>query len=192
MQTGGNSDIPDPSGQSDAEESAAWDGRDRRLGDRRDAPTRPWTSLFTPKRRATGRRRDEDRSSYVDRYSRRDVALLISIFLLNVGDAFFTMRWLDRGGLEANPVMDFFLDIGPGAFLAQKCLVVGFWLLLLLVHKNFRFARVGLYASLAAYAVLMAVHFAIIALGIEPPKQVHVPAAEPEHIIQTADRPRAE
>ena len=102
------------------------------------------------------------------------------------------MRWLDRGGLEANPVMAFFLDIGPGAFLVQKCLVVGFWLLLLLVHKNFRFARVGLYASLAVYAVLIAVHLAIIGLGIEPPKQVEVPASEPEHIIQTADRPRAE
>ena len=39
--------------------------------------------------------------------------------------------------------MDFFLDIGPGAFLVQKCFVVGAWLLLLLVHKNFRFARIG-------------------------------------------------
>ncbi|MDC1295126.1 DUF5658 family protein [Myxococcota bacterium] len=191
MQAGSNSGIPDPSGKSDAEKSALWNGSDRRAGDRRDAPTRPWTSFFTPKRRATGRR-DEDHSSYVDRYTRRDVALLISIFLLNVGDALFTMRWLNRGGLEANPVMDFFLDIGPGAFLAQKCLVVGFWLLILLVHKNFRFARAGLYASLAVYAVLMAIHLAIIALGIEPPKQVEVTASEPGHIIQTADRPRAE
>jgi len=191
VQAGSNSGIPDPSGTSDAEESASWNGSDRRAGDRRDVPTRPWTSLFTPKRRATGRR-EEDHSSYVDRYTRRDVALLTSIFLLNVGDALFTMRWLDRGGLEANPVMDFFLDIGPGAFLAQKCLVVGFWLLILLVHKNFRFARAGLYASLAVYAVLMAVHLAIIALGIEPPKQVEATASEPAHIIQTADRPRAE
>ena len=191
MQAGSNSGIPDPSGTSDAAESASWNGSDRRAGDRRDVPTRPWTSLFTPKRRANGRR-EEDHSSYVDRYTRRDVALLISIFVLNVGDALFTMRWLDRGGLEANPVMDFFLDIGPGAFLAQKCLVVGFWLLILLVHKNFRFARAGLYASLAVYAVLMAVHLAIIALGIEPPKQVEVTASEPARIIQTADRPRAE
>jgi hypothetical protein len=94
----------------------------------------------------------------------------VTIFLLNVGDAFFTMRWLDRGGKEANPVMEFFLDIGPGAFLAQKCLLVGIWLLVLVVHKNFRFARVGLYATLVVYAVLMLVHFSIIAFGIEPPK----------------------
>ena len=66
-------------------------------------------------------------------------------------------------------MMDFFLDIGPGAFLIQKCIVVGIWLVALLVHKNFRFARIGLYISFAAYAVLMIIHFGIIALGIDPP-----------------------
>lgn len=159
----------------------AWEASDRRVGDRRDAPTRPWTSFFTPQRRARGRRA-EDVRSYVDRYTRRDVLLVMSIFLLNVGDAFFTMLWLSRGGREANPVMDFFLDIGPWAFLAQKCLVVGFWLLILLVHKNFRFARIGLYASLVVYALLMILHFGIIALGIEPPKD---PPAEslPEGVV---------
>ena len=35
-----------------------------------------------------------------------------------------TMRWLHRGGREANPVMDFFLDLGPVAFLAQTCKAV--------------------------------------------------------------------
>jgi len=149
--------------------------------------------MLTPRRRASGRR-ESDRSGYVDRYTRYDVWLLLSVFLLNVGDAAFTMRWLSRGGREANPVMDFFLDIGPGAFLAQKCLVVGFWLLLLLVHKNFRFARVGLYASLAVYAVLMLVHFGIIAFGVEPPPRTidDAATAEPPAIIRTADRPTAE
>ncbi len=76
------------------------------------------------------------------------------------------LRELDEA--EPHPIMDFFLDIGPGAFLIQKCLVVGIWLVILLVHKNFRFARLGLYASLVVYALLMVVHFGIIALGITP------------------------
>jgi len=124
--------------------------------------------MLGPLRRAHGRR-TSDQAGYVDRYSRRDVALILTIFIMNVGDAFFTMLWLDRGGKEANPVMDFFLDIGPGAFLIQKCIVVGIWLVALLVHKNFRFARIGLYISLVAYGILMLIHFGIIALGIEPP-----------------------
>lgn len=124
--------------------------------------------MWGPLRRAVGRR-TSDQAGYVDRYSRRDVALILSIFIMNVGDAFFTMIWLSRGGQEANPVMDFFLDIGPGAFLIQKCIVVGIWLVALLVHKNFRFARIGLYISLFAYAILMLIHFGIIAFDIEPP-----------------------
>jgi hypothetical protein len=142
---------------------------ERRETDRRLQPTRPWIGMLGPLRRARHGRRTSDHSGYVDRYSRRDVALILTIFVLNVGDAFFTMLWLDRGGQEANPVMDFFLDIGPGAFLIQKCIVVGIWLVALLVHKNFRFARIGLYISLVAYAALMLVHFGIIAFAIDPP-----------------------
>lgn len=142
---------------------------ERRNPDRRNRPTTPWKDLFSPLRRARGRRAG-DRKGYVDRYSRQDVALLLAIFLLNVADAFLTMLWLHRGGREANPVMDYFLDIGPAAFLAQKILVVGFWLILLLVHKNFRFAKIGLYASLAVYSMLLIVHFGIIVFRIEPPR----------------------
>jgi hypothetical protein len=161
-----------PSGKSnegaEALTSDGWIGPDRRAADRRDTPTRLLPRLSTPARREGGRR-DTDHSSYVDRYTKRDVALLLTIFLMNVGDALLTMMWLERGGREANPVMDFFLDIGPTAFLVQKCLVVGFWLVILLAHKNFRFAKLGLYASLVVYAMLMIIHFSIIALKIEPP-----------------------
>jgi hypothetical protein len=120
---------------------------------------RPRRSLLLRRAHGPGIRPE----GYVDRYSKRDVALLVAIFALNIADAFMTMLWLHRGGREANPIMAFFLDIGPVAFLAQKCLIVGFWLILLLVHKNFRFAKVGLYASLAVYALLLIVHFSIVA-----------------------------
>ena len=120
-----------------------------------------------------------DHRSYVDVYNHKDVALLLMIFLLNLGDAFFTMLWLDRGGGEANPVMNYFLDISPGAFIAQKCFVVGLWLVVLVVHKNFRFARIGLKLSLGVYALLLLVHFGIIAFDISPSGEIEVPAGIP-------------
>ena len=163
----------------------------RRGRDRRARPTTPWKDLFSPLRRARGRRAG-DRKGYVDRYSKQDVALLFTIFLLNIADAFMTMLWLHRGGGEANPVMEFFLDIGPFAFLAQKCLVVGFWLILLLVHKNFRFAKIGLHASLVVYALLLLLHFTIVALGIEPPPRSTdtqaLPGADP--VVYAAEASR--
>ncbi len=161
---------------------------DRRTGDRRERPTRPWSGILGPLRRSRGRR-IEDRASYVDRYSRRDVALILAVFLLNVGDAFFTMLWLDRGGKEANPVMDFLLDIGPTAFLIQKCVVVGIWLVVLLVHKNFRFARLGIYISLAAYLGLILVHFGILASGIDPASSREI---EPGRLMLERSEPRSE
>jgi len=191
------------------EDSGDWDGVERRDADRRESPTRPLTAIRGPLRRVRGRR-DEDQIGYVDRYSRREVALILSVFLMNVGDAFLTMLWLQRGGREANPIMDFFLDIGPGAFLLQKCLVVGVWLVVLLVHKNFRFARLGLYASLVVYALLMIVHFGILAFDIKPvdstdaglegtnEKQGVVQVVDPSDprvsltLSRTGDQPRAE
>lgn len=171
----------------DVESDAVRVDRERRNADRRNRPTAPWKDLFSPLRRARGRRAS-DQNGYVDRYSKRDVGLLFAIFLLNIADAFMTMLWLHRGGREANPIMEFFLDIGPVAFLAQKCLIVGFWLILLLVHKNFRFAKIGLYASLAVYALLLIVHFGIVAFDIQPPPR----SANVDALNRTGDRSAAE
>jgi hypothetical protein len=124
-------------------------------------------------------RRSVDHRSYVDVYDRKDVALLLVIFALNLGDAFFTMLWLERGGREANPVMNFLLDISPAAFIAQKCFVVGLWLVVLMVHKNFRLARIGLKIVLGAYALLFLVHSGIIAFDLDPPSEIEEPADIP-------------
>ncbi len=165
----------DESGSTLAEGST---GDDLRASERRQQPTRPWVGWLGPLRRAKGRR-TADHRGYVDVYDRKDVALLLAIFLLNVGDAFFTMIWLNRGGREANPVMNFLLDISPGAFIAQKCFVVGLWLMVLLIHKNFRFARLGLKLTLGVYALLFLLHFGIIAFDISPPREFEIPAGIP-------------
>lgn len=145
---------------------------------------------MTPSRRSQGRR-ESDREGYVDRYTKQDVALLMTIFLLNVGDALMTLLWLDRGGREANPIMDFFLEIGPWAFLVQKCLVVGLWLVILVVHKNFRLARIGLYSALVVYGTLMIVHFGIVAFGIEPPPPTRPTDTSPANATESSiTRPR--
>jgi hypothetical protein len=54
-------------------------------------------------------------------------------------------------------------------FLLQKCVVVGLWLVILVIHKNFRIARWGLWAALALYTAILFYHFALQAGG--PPPQ---------------------
>jgi hypothetical protein len=85
--------------------------------------------------------------------------------------------------------MDFLLDIGPWAFIAQKCLVVGLWLVILVVHKNFRLARIGLYSALVVYGLLLIVHFGIIVLGIEPTRTASGPPPTATFAPRIASQP---
>ncbi len=137
-------------------------GLDRRHSDdRREEPTRGWDSLLGFHRRKHGRRTGEQDNIYVDSYSRNDVALTIGVLVLNVLDAFFTLRWLEMGGGEGNPLMDMLIKSSDMLFLLQKCVVVGLWLVVLIVHKNFRVARMGLWGALALYVGILFYHFAL-------------------------------
>ena len=155
-----------PSAVEDA--TPGWPAVDRReAGDRRHRPTRVWDSLRGPRRRSGGRRAGEQGEVYVDRYSARDVLLVVVILLLNVVDALCTLAWLSRGGVEGNPLMNWVLEMGNGFFLFQKCIVAGGWLIVLLVHKNFRIARLGLWMLLAVYG-LLALYHGMLLLFAEP------------------------
>jgi len=152
---------------------------DRRLSvDRRSVPTSAWSGLLGHRRRKRGRRDGESEDTYVDAFSRRGVLLLVVIFVLNICDAFFTMIWLQRGGGEANPFMNWLLGLGDNAFLIQKCFIVGLWLLLLLVHKNFRLARIGLWSAFGVYSLLILYHLALMASGVDPAARSREAAAQ--------------
>ncbi len=149
--------------------AGTWDGVERRKGDRRGRPTRFWDS-FTGKRQRRGGRRSRDRDElYVDRYTRRDTALLVSIFVLNIADAVFTLEWLGRGGTEGNPLMAHLIQLGSSAFLIQKIALPAFWLMLLTIHKNFRLARNGMWALFGAYGALALYHLLLFFFGTPAP-----------------------
>ena len=150
--------------------SLGWPGPERRSGDdRRLTRTRFWDSLLGYRRRYEGRRAKELEQLYVDAYHRSDVLLLSSVFILNILDAFFTLRWLEMGGREGNPLMARLLEAGNLPFLIQKCFVVGIWLVILIVHKNFRLARVGMWSLLGVYGLLLLYHFALQSGLVSPP-----------------------
>jgi hypothetical protein len=112
---------------------------ERRSGrDRRRRPTTPFSlsSLFGSRRLG---RRKEDRliHYYVDRYGWRSVGVFLASLGLCLADAFMTLHLLSRGAQELNPVMDFFLRIGPIHFLLAKYLVTGASLMWLLIHKDY-------------------------------------------------------
>ncbi len=136
---------------------------ERRSGkDRRERPTSPFTlsSLFGA-RKHYRRKEDRKRHYFVDLYSPLVVSLLLSTMLLSLIDAFLTLRLLDANFRELNPIMDFFLEIGPTAFILVKWVLTSVGLLVLLVLKNVYFLR-GKVKTAALLAVFPLLYLVLI------------------------------
>ncbi len=119
-------------------------------------------------RRKTGRRDGESENSFVDLYHRRDTAMLLSILVLNLLDAFLTLIHIERGGAEANPLMERLLEVGNETFLFHKAAVVGSLLLVLVGHKNFTIARRAMWVILAVYSLLFVYHVSLQIWAVYP------------------------
>lgn len=113
--------------------------KERRTGkERRSRPTSPFTLQSLVGSRGHYRRKEDARKYYfVDLYSRSSVALVVSTMVLSIIDAFLTLRLVGERIGEANPVMDFFLKMGPFQFIMIKWFLTAVGLLTLLVLKNY-------------------------------------------------------
>lgn len=91
-------------------------------------------------------------------------ALLV---LFNALDAFLTIVWVDCGAAyEANPIMDYFLQISPALFFGIKVVLVLSCVSIILKFKEKLFARISLQVLFLIYATLIGYHaFHVVALG---------------------------
>ena len=123
-------------------------------GDRRKRPTPAFSrySLFG------GRRASNRSETYTDLYGPGVFAALLGICALNLLDAFFTLVYLQRGGTEANPIVDMMLRKSPTFFVFWKTFVLGNALAILCLHKNFRRARFGIVIGAGVYVLLTMYH----------------------------------
>jgi hypothetical protein len=121
---------------------------------------------FIRGRRVGGRRTGEAENAYVDVYSPRLVGLLLLFFSLTVIDSVSTLVYLGKGGRELNPVAQWMIDQGPLTFVTLKGVVSGLCLLFVMLHKNFRAARVALGIGFAFYFLLGAYHLVLQVLAL--------------------------
>ena len=96
--------------------------------------------------------------------------LAVGTMLLSCSDAFLTLMLLDRGMIEANPVMASLLGHGTALFAATKMALTGFGILTLVFLAKSRFLdrfRTGLfltaffvgYACLVTYEIVSLLRF---------------------------------
>ena len=131
----------------------------RRGTDRRRNPT-PMLSRFTwLGGRRTGDRRDgQDSAAYVDLYEPWLAGALVAIGALCALDAIFTLLYIQRGGSEANPIMDHVIGWGPQTFVVVKCGITNIGLFVLCLHKNFRHVKKVVGGLLVLYSALLGYH----------------------------------
>lgn len=111
---------------------------DRRSGkDRRAYGGLQMRRPFSPIRRKVLRRhRDRQSLYYVDKYTPRLIIPILLILLLSMLDAFFTLVLIGNGAVEVNPLMAFYLEIGPGVFLVVKYVLTCLSLFVLLMFSH--------------------------------------------------------
>jgi len=140
---------------------------DRRSEDRRARAT-PIVSRYTlfGGRRVGDRRSAESSEQYVDRYPAQLAVALVTIGVLCVLDAAFTLLYLQKvPGGEANPLMAALIDgAGPTYFVVLKCAITNVGLVVLCMHKNFRFVRPVIAALLGVYIGLFMYHIYLAAV----------------------------
>jgi hypothetical protein len=117
---------------------SAYSGPERRTGiDRRQTRPSLRRQLFGGGKRERGRRaEDRSRINHFDRYASSILVLFIVILLLSLTDALLTLILLRRGAVEINPVMAFYIDVGPTTFLIAKYLLTALPLILFLFFKD--------------------------------------------------------
>lgn len=124
---------------------------DRRLGkDRRDR------RMFYKGGMRENIRRREDRNKifFADRYSQSLFAAIVLILFLSVVDAMLTLFLMGRGATEINPVMAYYLNIGPYAFLTVKYLLTSLSVIILLICQNIFLRTIKIYTRTIFYFII--------------------------------------
>jgi hypothetical protein len=141
-----------------------------RARDRRDATDRRRRLLhalfvggLTPRRRA--HRRDlEGPHPVLDLHEARWLAVAMLIMLLSVGDAILTVRLMELGAVEVNPLMALLLDSGSSGFAYLKVALTALGVVVLTVMARLHaFGRIPvslvLYLILGLYCCLITYEF---------------------------------
>lgn len=118
----------------------------RKIADRRSTPTKPLSRYSLWERRKKARRAREDKNYYVDRYESRYFIMIIFILIFCVLDAYFTLKIIQFGGNELNPLMLIFFNKAPVFSMVIKYLITAGSIIFILIHKNFIvFGKVKVY-----------------------------------------------
>ena len=101
--------------------------------------------LMFGNRQQARRQSDRNRILYFDRYNKTLFRLIVLILFFSVADAFLTLLLIDYGAIELNPLMAFYLDLGPLLFVTVKYALTSLSLFVLLVYSKNSLKSLNIY-----------------------------------------------
>ena len=134
--------------------SSAYRGPDRR---NQPTPRISKYSFFGGRRRTAGPTYGAE-GGFVDLYDARLAFLLFLFFVFTVVDSVSTLIYLQKGGIEVNPVARWMIEQGPDFFILAKGILSGACILFVMVHKNFKYSRLAITMGFLFYLALTIYH----------------------------------
>ena len=131
--------------------------------DRRKTARPVIRSLYRGGKREIIRRREERNIIFwADRYSQTLFGAIVLILFFSVLDGLLTLFLIDHGATELNPVMAYYLDVGPYAFFSVKYLLTSVAVVILLLCQN-AFLRTIRIHTRSLFYVIVAAFMSVVA-----------------------------
>lgn len=106
------------------------------------------------KRKNIRRKDDRQKHFHVDQYNAFYFTGIVGILLLSALDALLTLFLIENGAFELNPIMAFYIQVGPYWFLAAKYALTSIGVVSLLILRNIYFKPLKIYAGSLLYLFL--------------------------------------
>ena len=107
-------------------------------------------------RRIIRRQDDSFRIFFVDQFSPKLFLPIVVILFFSVLDALLTLFLIGHGAYETNPVMAYYLNLGPYIFFAVKYTLTSLGVVVLLTFRNLIFRTLKVSASALLYLIAVA------------------------------------
>lgn len=136
--------------------------RRKRVDRRKKAYSRLSLKYLLEGNRRKVRRDSDPQEVYVDLFGLRDFVAVLIVLILSILDAAFTLYHISRGAEELNLLMAYALNLGVGYFFIIKYSITAFGVIVLCIHKNFRYIRQLFIAIITIYTLLIIYHIILL------------------------------
>lgn len=97
-----------------------------------------WGTFKYGRRKAAARQIDAKNGYFSDIIESKSlIVYVVALIILNILDVISTLYIMDNGGLEVNPLMDFFIQIDTLLFASVKLGLISLGIILLYWHRHF-------------------------------------------------------